>query len=168
VRRWRFPSWSLLSRLSVKWARAIRFVFLPHWPTVAASSRRLLPPRAARPPTLRCQARSSLHALIPPLTPHQAAPPSMALRLLPPTISPSPAPVCPSPATIKGRVAPPGHHHTHQALNCLLPSPQRPPHRAPPPPIVPHRRPVVSDPPLPPLAAGEAHRRPLSLFPQPW
>jgi hypothetical protein len=35
----RLPSWSLLSRLSVKWARAV---------------------------TSRCQARSSLHALIPP------------------------------------------------------------------------------------------------------
>jgi hypothetical protein len=54
------------SRFSVKWARAVRFVFLPRRPTVATSSRRLWPPRAARPPTLRCQARSSLHALIPP------------------------------------------------------------------------------------------------------
>jgi hypothetical protein len=62
----RLPSWSLLSRLSVKWARAISFVFLPHRPTVAASSHHLQPPRAARPPTSRCQARSSLHALIPP------------------------------------------------------------------------------------------------------
>jgi hypothetical protein len=63
----RLPSWSLLSRLSVKWARAVSFVFLPHRPTVAASSRRLRPPRTARPPTSRCQARSSLHALISPL-----------------------------------------------------------------------------------------------------
>jgi hypothetical protein len=63
----RLPSWSLLSRLSVKWARAVSFIFLPRWPTVAASSRRLQPPRAAQPPTSRCQARSSLHALIPPL-----------------------------------------------------------------------------------------------------
>jgi hypothetical protein len=89
----------------------------------------------------------------------------MALRLLPPAVSPSPAPVCPSPATIKGRGAPPGHHHTHPTLNCSLLSPQRPPHRAPPPPIVPHRRPVMSDPPPPPLAAGEAHRRPPLPFP---
>jgi hypothetical protein len=62
----RLPSWSLLSRLSIKWARAVSFVFLPRRPTVAASSRRLRPPCAARPPTFRCQARSSLHALIPP------------------------------------------------------------------------------------------------------
>jgi hypothetical protein len=63
----RLPSWSLLSRLPVKWARAVSFVFLPHRPAVATSPHRLRPPRAARPPTSRCQARSSLHALIPPL-----------------------------------------------------------------------------------------------------
>jgi hypothetical protein len=63
----RLPSWSLLSRLSVKWARAVSFVFVPCWSTVAASSHRLRPPRDARPPTWRCQARSSLHALIPPI-----------------------------------------------------------------------------------------------------
>jgi hypothetical protein len=51
----------------------------------------------------------------------------MALRPLPPAISPSPAQVCPPPsATIKGRGAPPGHHHTHLALNRVLPSPQLP------------------------------------------
>jgi hypothetical protein len=87
----RLLSWSLLSHLSVKWARAVSLIFLPHWLTVAASSHRLRPPRVTRPPTSRCQARSSLHALIPPLTSHQAAPPSMALRLLLPTVSPSPA-----------------------------------------------------------------------------
>jgi hypothetical protein len=65
----RLPSWSLLSRLSVKWARAVSFVFLPYRPTVATSSRRLWPPRTARPQTSRCQARSSLHALIPPPPP---------------------------------------------------------------------------------------------------
>jgi hypothetical protein len=63
----RLLSWSLLSRLSVKWARAVSFGFLPHRPTVAASSHRLRPPHAARPPTSRCQAMSSLHALISPL-----------------------------------------------------------------------------------------------------
>jgi hypothetical protein len=63
----RLPSWPPPSRLSVKWARAVRFVFLPHRPTIANSSRRLRPPRTARPPTLRCQARSSFHALIRPL-----------------------------------------------------------------------------------------------------
>jgi hypothetical protein len=80
-------------------------------PTIAASPHRLRPPRAARPTTSGCQARSSLSALIPllisPLNPHQAAPPSMALRPLPPAVSPSLAPVCLSPATIKGRGAPP-------------------------------------------------------------
>jgi hypothetical protein len=63
----RLPSWSLLSHLSVKWARAVSFIFLPCRLTIAASSHRLQPPRAARPPTSRCQARSSLHTLIPPL-----------------------------------------------------------------------------------------------------
>jgi hypothetical protein len=37
----------------------------PRRSTVAAFSRRLRPPRATRPPTSGCQARSSLHALIP-------------------------------------------------------------------------------------------------------
>jgi hypothetical protein len=61
------PSWPPPSRLSVKWARAVSFIFLPRRPIVATSSRRLRPPRAARPLTSRCQVRSSLHALIPPL-----------------------------------------------------------------------------------------------------
>jgi hypothetical protein len=43
----RLPSWRPPSRLSVKWARAVRFVFLPRRPTVATSSQRLRPPRAA-------------------------------------------------------------------------------------------------------------------------
>jgi hypothetical protein len=133
-----------LSHVTAMWGPPVSSIpFLPHRPIVA--TRRLRPPHAARPPTSRCQARSSLHAL----TPHQSTPPSMVLSLLPPAVSPSPAPVCPSTATIKGRGAPPGHHHTHLALNRLLPSLQRPLHRAPPPPIVPHRRPVVSDPPPP-------------------
>jgi hypothetical protein len=68
------PSWSLLSHLSVKWAQVVSFVFLPLQLTVAASSRRLQPPRAARPPTSRCQARSSLHALILPLNPSSSRP----------------------------------------------------------------------------------------------
>jgi hypothetical protein len=63
----RLPSWLPPSRLSVKWARAVSFVFLPHRPTVATSSHRLRPPRAARPPTSRCQAKSSLRTLIPSL-----------------------------------------------------------------------------------------------------
>jgi hypothetical protein len=62
----RLPSWPPPSRLSVKWAWAVSFVFLPHRPTVATSSRRLQPPRARPTSDLECQARSSLHALIPP------------------------------------------------------------------------------------------------------
>jgi hypothetical protein len=50
----RLPSWPPPSHLSVKWAWAVRFVFLPRRPTVATSSRRLRPPCAARPPTSRC------------------------------------------------------------------------------------------------------------------
>jgi hypothetical protein len=50
----------------------------PRRPTIAASSRRLWPPRAAQPPTSGCQARSSLHALIPllisPLNPSSSRP----------------------------------------------------------------------------------------------
>jgi hypothetical protein len=61
----RLPSWPQPSRLSVKWAWAVSFVFLPHRPTVATSSRHLRPPRATPPPTSRCRARSSLHTLIP-------------------------------------------------------------------------------------------------------
>jgi hypothetical protein len=93
---------SSLSHVTTMWARLSASSPSPRWPTVAASSRRLRPPRAARPPTSGCQVRSSLQALIPPLTPHQAAPPSMALRPLPSVVSPSPALACPSPATIKG------------------------------------------------------------------
>jgi hypothetical protein len=39
----------------------------PRRPTIAASPHRLRPPHIARAPTSRCQARSSLPALIPPL-----------------------------------------------------------------------------------------------------
>jgi hypothetical protein len=42
----------------------------PRQPTVVASPRSLRPPHAARPPTSRCQAKSSLPALIPPLNSH--------------------------------------------------------------------------------------------------
>jgi hypothetical protein len=51
----RLLSWSLLSRLSIKWARVVTFVFLPHQLTVAASSH-----RAAWPPTR--DARRGLHS----------------------------------------------------------------------------------------------------------
>jgi hypothetical protein len=60
------PSWPPPSHISVKWARVVSFIFLPRRPTVATSSHHLWSPRAARSLTLRCQARSSLHALIPP------------------------------------------------------------------------------------------------------
>jgi hypothetical protein len=67
----------------------------------------------------------------------------MALRLLPSAVSPPP-PWCAFPSHYKRTRSTPGHHHTHLALNRLLLSPQRPLHRAPPPPIVPHRRPSCS------------------------
>jgi hypothetical protein len=55
-----------LSHVTAMWGPPVSSIpFLPHRPTVA--TRRLRPPRAARPPTSRCQARSSLHALISPL-----------------------------------------------------------------------------------------------------
>jgi hypothetical protein len=138
------------------------------WMTIATSSRRLRPPCAARPPTSGCQARSSLHALIPllisPLNPSSSRPTISGVKAITAGRFPPPAPACPSPTTIKGRGAPPGHHHTHPALICSLSSLQRSPHRAPPPPIVPHHRLAVSDPSPTPLAVGEAHRCPLPLF----
>jgi hypothetical protein len=132
----------------------------------------LRPPRAARPPTSRCQARSTLHALISPLisllNPSSSRPAINGVKAITADRFPLPRPGVPLPGHYKRtRSTPPGHHHTHLALNRLLPSPQRPLHRVPPPPIVPHRRSVMSDPPPPPLAAGEAHLRPLSIFPQP-
>jgi hypothetical protein len=42
----RLLSWPPPSRLSVKWVRAVCFIFLPRRPTVATSSHRLRPPRA--------------------------------------------------------------------------------------------------------------------------
>jgi hypothetical protein len=97
----RLPSWLLLSRLSVKWARAISFVFLPHWPTVAASSHRLRPSRAARPPTSRCQARSSLHALIPPLNPSSSRPVINGVKTITAGRFPLPRPGVPLPGHYK-------------------------------------------------------------------
>jgi hypothetical protein len=55
-----------LSHVTAMWGPPVTTIpFLPRRPTVA--TRHLRPPRAARPPTSRCQARSSLHALISPL-----------------------------------------------------------------------------------------------------
>jgi hypothetical protein len=66
---------------------------LPHaGRPVAASPSRLWPPCVSRPPTSRCQARSSLPALIPPfnppLNPSLSRRPSMKLRPLPPDVAP--------------------------------------------------------------------------------
>jgi hypothetical protein len=154
----RLPSWlPLLSSLCQVWP-SCQFC-LPPTPTDHC---RFLPspPATPRHPTSDPEMPGEV------FTPHLDSP-SMVLRPLPSAISPSPAPVCPPPATIKGRGAPPGHHHTHPTLNRVLPSPQHPLHRASPPSIVPHRRSVVSDPPPPSLTASEAHLRPLSIFPQP-
>jgi hypothetical protein len=163
----RLPSWPPPSRLSIKWARAVRFVFLPRQPTITSSSRHLRPPRAAQPPTSRCQARSSFHALIPSLisllNPSSSRPAINVVKAITVDRFPLPCPGVPLPGHYKWARSTPGHHHTHLALNRLLLSSQRPLHRAPPPPIVPHHRPVMSDPPPPPLAADEAHLR-LSPF----
>jgi hypothetical protein len=79
----------------------------------------------------------------------------MALRLLPPAVSPSPAPVCPPGHYKRMRSTPrPSPHSPHPQLLTSEST-------APTPPSVPHHRPVVSDPPPPSLAAGEAHLRPL-------
>jgi hypothetical protein len=101
----RLPSWSLLSRLSVKWAQAISFVFLPRRPTVAASSHRLRPPRAARAPTSGCQARSSLHAFIPtlisPLNPSSSRPAINGVKTITAGHFPLPRPGVPLPGHYK-------------------------------------------------------------------
>jgi hypothetical protein len=158
----RLPSWLPPSHLSVKWTRAVSFVFFPHRSTVATSSRRLRPPCVARP-----RDASPPPPLISLLNPSSSRPAINGVKAITAGRFPSPAPVCPSLATIKGRGAPPDHHHTHLALNRVLLSPQRPLHRAPPPSIIPHHRPVVSDPLSPSLVAGEAHLRPLFIFSQP-
>jgi hypothetical protein len=67
-----FPFWfapselaaSLLSLCQV--GLGCQFHLPPPRSTVATSSHCLRPPHATRPPTSRCQARSSLHTLIPP------------------------------------------------------------------------------------------------------
>jgi hypothetical protein len=97
----RLPSWSLLSRLPVKWARAVSFIFLPRRSTVAASSRRLRPPHAARPPTSRCQARSSLHALIPPINPSSSRPTINVVKTITTGRFPLPRPNVPLPGHYK-------------------------------------------------------------------
>jgi hypothetical protein len=103
----------------------------------------------------------------PPHSPSSSCPAINGVKTITTSRFPLPRPGVPLPDHYKRARSTPSHHHTHPALNCSLLSPQRPPHQAHPPPIVPHRRLVVSDPPPPPLTAGEAQRRPLSLFPQP-
>jgi hypothetical protein len=167
----RLPSGSLLSHLSVKWAWVGSFVFLPRRPTVAASSHRLQPPRAARPPTSRCQSRSSLHALIPPLIcpliPSSSRPAINGVKTITAGRFPLPRHGVPLPGHYKGtRSTPrPSPHSPRPQLLAFDSATSIPPSASsvdcsP-------RRSIVSDPPPPPLAVGEAHRRPLSLFPQP-
>jgi hypothetical protein len=91
------PSWSLLSCLSLKWAQVVSFVFLPRQPTVAASSHHLQPPRTARPPTSRCQARSSLHTLISPLNPSSSRPAINGIKTITADRFPLPRPSVPLP-----------------------------------------------------------------------
>jgi hypothetical protein len=97
----RLLSWSLLSRLSVKWAWAVSFVFLPLRPTVAASSHRLRPPHATRPPTSRCHVKSSLHALIPPLNPSSSHPAINGVKTINAGHFPLPRPGVPLPGHYK-------------------------------------------------------------------
>jgi hypothetical protein len=101
----RLLSWSLLSRLSVKWAGVVSFIFLRHRPTVAASSCRLRPPCVARPPTSRSQARSSLHALIPPLisplNPSSSRPTINGIKTITASLFPLPRPGVPLPGHYK-------------------------------------------------------------------
>jgi hypothetical protein len=98
-----------LSHVTAMWAPPVSFIPFPTPADLthgAASPHRLRPPCAARPPTTRYQARSSLPTLIPPfnspLNPSLSRPPSMVLRPLPPAVSPFLTPACPSLAPIKG------------------------------------------------------------------
>jgi hypothetical protein len=97
----RLLSLSLLSRLSVKWAWAVSFIFLPRRPTVATSSCHLRPPRAAWPPTSRCQARSSLQALISPLNPTSSRPTINGVKTITAGHFPLPHPGVPLPGDYK-------------------------------------------------------------------
>jgi hypothetical protein len=58
---------SSLSHVTAMWGRLSAPSSSPRRLTIAASPRRLRLPHAAQPPISRCQARSSLPALIPPL-----------------------------------------------------------------------------------------------------
>jgi hypothetical protein len=128
----RLLSWPPPSRLSVKWAQAVRFIFLPHRPTVATSSHRLRPPRAARPPTSRCQARSSLHALIPPLisllNPSSSRPAINGIKAITAGCFPLPRPGVPLPGHYKRtkstpRPSPHSPHPRSLASESAAPTP---------------------------------------------
>jgi hypothetical protein len=94
-----------LSHVTAMWGPPVNSIpFLPRRPTLA--THRLQPPRTAWPPTSRCQARSSLHALISPLisllNPSSSCPAINGIKVITAGRFPLPRPgVCPSPATIK-------------------------------------------------------------------
>jgi hypothetical protein len=102
----------------------------PRRPTVAASPHHLWPPCATWPPTSRCQVRSSLPALISPfnspLNPSSSRPAINGVKAI--TIGCFPLPL---PGHYKRVRSTPGHHHSHPAFLCSLPSSQLPPHPAP-------------------------------------
>jgi hypothetical protein len=159
-----------LSHVTAMWGPPVSSIpFLPRRPTIA--TRRLRPPRAARPPTSRCQARSSLHALISPLisllNPSSSRPtingikaitaghfplprPGVALpgQYKRARSTPRPSPHSPRPQSLASKSVAPTPPSASSA-DCSSPSPDR-------------VRPSAA-----PLAVGEAHLHPLSIFPQP-
>jgi hypothetical protein len=125
---WFAPSELAASRLSAKWGRAISFVFLPRRPTIAAFSRRLRPPRTARPPTLRCPVRYSLHALIPLLNPSSSRPTINGVKAITAGRFPLPRPSVPSPGHYKRtrstpRPSPHSPHPQSSASESAAPPP---------------------------------------------
>jgi hypothetical protein len=115
-----------LSHVTAMWGSPVSSIpFLPRRPTVA--TRRLRPPCVAQPPTSRCQARSSLHALISPLisllNPSSSRPAINGVKAITAGRFPLPRPGVPLADHYKRSRSTPGHHHTHLTLNRLLPSP---------------------------------------------
>jgi hypothetical protein len=89
------------------------------------------------PPSLQHRdAHQSLHspALIPPfnppLIPSSSHPAFNGVKAITVGRFPLPRPSVPLPGHYKRARSTPGHHHTHPAILCSLPSPQLPPHRA--------------------------------------
>jgi hypothetical protein len=127
------------------------------------------------PPATPCRPTSDLEMLGEVFTPRLDPPPLISL-LNPSSSRPA---INGAKAITAGRFPLPRHGvplpgHYKRTRSTPRPSPHSPrpqslasEYAAPPPSIVPHCRPVVFDPPPPSLAAGEAHRRPLSIFPQP-